>query len=83
LKCANRSGHDPDALAFWLALQTLSPEATQHLNAARRAESQQNFDLAVAEYRKVTELDPAFAEALSILDSSHGASRVRCRDCSP
>jgi len=50
------------ALAFWLALQTLSPEATQHLNAARRAESQQNFDLAVAEYRKVTELDPAFAE---------------------
>jgi tetratricopeptide (TPR) repeat protein len=40
----------------------VSPEANQHLNAGRRAESQQHFDLAVTEYRKVTELDPTFAE---------------------
>jgi len=50
------------ALLFWFALQTISPEATQHLNAGRRAESQQNPDLAVTEYRKVTELAPTFAE---------------------
>jgi tetratricopeptide (TPR) repeat protein len=50
------------ALLVLLALQTMSPEAIQHLNAGRRAESQQHFDLAVTEYRKVTELDPAFAE---------------------
>jgi tetratricopeptide (TPR) repeat protein len=49
-------------LLFWLAVQTMSPEATQHLNAGRRAESQQHFDVAITEYRKVTELDPAFAE---------------------
>ena len=50
------------ALLLLLALQTISPEAIQHLNAGRRAESQQHFDVAVAEYRKLTELDPAFAE---------------------
>jgi tetratricopeptide (TPR) repeat protein len=48
-------------LTLWLALQTISPEATQHWNAARRAEDQKHFDLAVNEYRTVTELEPAFA----------------------
>ena len=48
-------------LTFWLALQTISPEATQHWNAARHAEEQKQFDLAVDEYRAVTELEPAFA----------------------
>ena len=48
-------------LTFWLALQTISPEATEHWNAARHAEEQKNFDLAVSEYRAVTKLEPAFA----------------------
>jgi tetratricopeptide (TPR) repeat protein len=48
-------------LTLWLALQTISPEATQHWNAARHAEEQQHFDVAVTEYRTVTELEPAFA----------------------
>jgi protein O-GlcNAc transferase len=48
-------------LTFWLALQTISPEATQHWNTARHAEEQQHFDAAVNEYRTVTELEPAFA----------------------
>jgi hypothetical protein len=30
-------------------LLTISPEAIQHSNAARRAEEQKNFDLAVSE----------------------------------
>jgi len=50
------------ALLLWLALQTISPEALHHLKAGRQAESQQHFDLAVTEYRKVTELEPALAE---------------------
>ena len=44
-----------------LALQTISPEANQHWNAAHHAEEQRQFDVAVTEYRKVTELEPAFA----------------------
>jgi tetratricopeptide (TPR) repeat protein len=48
-------------LSLWLALQTISPEATEHWNAARRAEEQKNFDIAVSEYRTVTKLEPAFA----------------------
>ncbi len=47
-------------LSLWLALQTISPEATEHWNAARRAEQQKQFDVAVREYRAVTELEPAF-----------------------
>ncbi len=48
-------------LILWLALQTSSPEAIQHLEAGRKAESERHFDIAVTEFRKVTELDPAFA----------------------
>jgi tetratricopeptide (TPR) repeat protein len=48
-------------LTLLLALQTMSPEATQHWNAAHRAEEQKHLDVAVSEYRAVTELEPAFA----------------------
>jgi tetratricopeptide (TPR) repeat protein len=47
---------------LWLASQAISPEAIQHINAARQAESQHHFELAVTEYRKVTDLEPSFAE---------------------
>src|SRR5437660_2494870 len=46
---------------FWLAFQTSSPDVMQRLEAGRKAESGRHFDVAVAEFRKVTELDPAFA----------------------
>jgi tetratricopeptide (TPR) repeat protein len=48
-------------MALLLAAQGISPEATQHWEAARRAESEQHFDLAVTEYRRVTEAEPSFA----------------------
>jgi tetratricopeptide (TPR) repeat protein len=48
-------------ITLWFALQTISPQATQHWNAARRAEEQKQFDVAVNEYRAVTQLEPAFA----------------------
>jgi tetratricopeptide (TPR) repeat protein len=49
------------ALTLWLAWQTISPEATQHWNTGRHAEEQKQFDLAINEYRTVTEMEPAFA----------------------
>jgi tetratricopeptide (TPR) repeat protein len=51
----------PILLAALLSLQMASPEATQHWDAARRAEEQKHFDVAVREYRVVTELEPTFA----------------------
>jgi tetratricopeptide (TPR) repeat protein len=51
----------PALLTVLLSLQTISPEASQHWDAARRAEEQKHFDVAVREYRMVTELEPAFA----------------------
>jgi len=44
-----------------MAGQTISAEATQHWDTARRAETQKQFDVAVSEYRKVTELEPTFS----------------------
>ena len=44
-----------------IAGQSISPDATQHWNAARQAETQKNFAQAVVEYRKVTELEPTYA----------------------
>jgi tetratricopeptide (TPR) repeat protein len=52
-------------LGLWLAWQALSPEAQhdamQHMEAGRKAESERHFDVAAAEFRKVTELDPSYA----------------------
>jgi tetratricopeptide (TPR) repeat protein len=44
-----------------LSGQTISNEAMQHWNSAREAESNKRFDVAVTEYRKVTELEPRFS----------------------
>jgi tetratricopeptide (TPR) repeat protein len=45
-------------LALWLAVQGASPEAAQHLQAGIDADKQQHFEVAISEFRKVTELDP-------------------------
>jgi tetratricopeptide (TPR) repeat protein len=49
-------------LTLCLAWQTLSPEALQHLEAGRQAEKRSHFDVAIAEFRRLTELAPAYAE---------------------
>ena len=46
------------ALCLWLASQSPSPEALQHLQAGIEADKQRNVAVAIAEFRKVTELDP-------------------------
>jgi tetratricopeptide (TPR) repeat protein len=46
------------ALCLWLASQSPSPAALQHLQAGIEADKQRNVAVAIAEFRKVTELDP-------------------------
>jgi tetratricopeptide (TPR) repeat protein len=45
-----------------LASHSLSPEATQHMQAGVTADKERQFDAAIVEFRKVTELDPTFAD---------------------
>src|ERR1700730_7450201 len=41
------------------AAPVLSPQSMQHLQAGTDAERRQDFETAIAEFRKVTELEPA------------------------
>jgi tetratricopeptide (TPR) repeat protein len=50
-------------LLLWFAWQALSPEAAQHMQAGIAADKQQQFDVAIAEFKKVTELAPSFTDA--------------------
>ena len=45
-------------LGAHLAMFAMSPEATQHLQSGIDAERQQNFEKAIEEYARVTELEP-------------------------
>jgi tetratricopeptide (TPR) repeat protein len=58
-------------LAQSLSAQTISPEAMQHWNAARDAESRKQFDVAVTEYRKVTELESKFPAGFASLGQAY------------
>ena len=63
-------------LFLCLALQGVSPEGAQHMQAGVEAHKQGRFDLAIAEFRKVTETDPNLAEAFLNL----GAELMQIRD---
>lgn len=58
-------------LALWLAWQTASPEAMQHLQGGIEAEKQRNFDVAIAEFKKVVELEPALADGFLHLGQAY------------
>jgi tetratricopeptide (TPR) repeat protein len=58
-------------LVLWFALQTLSPEAVQHMQAGIAADKQRQFDVAITEFRKVTELEPAFADGFTSLGQAY------------
>ncbi len=62
-------------LLLWFAAQTLSPEATQHMQAGITADKQQQFDVAIAEFRKVTELEPTFADGFLGLGQAYMEKR--------
>src|SRR3984893_8177328 len=56
---------------FWLAWQTVSPEALQHLQAGADEEKQRPFEVAIAEFRKATELAPTLAEGFVNLGQAY------------
>lgn len=62
-------------LLLWFALHTPSPEAAQHMQAGIAADKQRRFDVAIAEFRKVTELDPAFADGFISLGQAYMEKR--------
>ncbi len=50
-------------LLLWLALQTVSPEGAQHMQAGMEAHKKGRLDTAIVEFRKATETDPNLVEA--------------------
>ena len=62
-------------LILWLALQSVSPEGAQHMQAGVEAHKQGRFDVAIAEFRKATETDPNLAEAFLDLGEEHMQTR--------
>lgn len=58
-------------LTLWLTWQAISPEALKHFEAATEADRLRQFDVAVAEFRKVTELEPTFAQGFVSLGQAY------------
>jgi tetratricopeptide (TPR) repeat protein len=58
-------------LFMYLAAQIASPQAAEHMQAGIAAEKQRQFDVAVKEYKKVTELDPSFADGFVSLGQAY------------
>ena len=61
----------PALLLLYLAWQSPSPEALQHMQAGAEAEKNRHFDAAIAEYRKVTELEPTAAAGFVSLGQAY------------
>src|ERR1700758_376913 len=63
------------AIFLWLALQSVSPEGAQHMQAGVEAQKQGQFDVAIKEFRKATQSDPNLAEAFldlgQVLEQTH------------
>jgi tetratricopeptide (TPR) repeat protein len=53
------------------AVLAISPQAAQHLQAGREQEKQGHFDIAVGEFQKVTNLEPAFADGFLDLGQAY------------
>lgn len=62
-------------LAVWLAWQTASPEALRHLQAGIDADKQRHFDVAIAEFKKVTDLEPNLPEGFVNLGQAYMESQ--------
>src|SRR5712671_802084 len=58
-------------LLAWLAAQSTSPDATQHMQAGLEARKQHQVDTEIAEFRKATELDPASADGFFNLGAAY------------
>jgi len=58
-------------LLAWLAAQTGTPDAVQHLQAGLEARKQHDIDVEIAEFRKATEIDPSLADAFVNLGTAY------------
>ena len=58
-------------LLVWFAWQIASPQAAEHMHAGIAADKERRFDVAIAEYKKVTELDPSFADGFISLGQAY------------
>ena len=58
-------------LLLWFASQTISPEAAQHMQAGIAADKQKQFDVAIAEFRRVTDLEPTYADGFVSLGQAY------------
>jgi tetratricopeptide (TPR) repeat protein len=62
-------------IVLFLAWQTPSPEAVQHMQSGAEAEKNGHFVQAIAEFRKVTELEPKGAEGFLRLGQAYLENR--------
>jgi tetratricopeptide (TPR) repeat protein len=58
-------------LLVWLVLQGTPPEAAQHFQAGIAAEKQGHLDVAIAEFTKVTELNPKLTSGFVTLGQAY------------
>ncbi len=58
-------------LFAWLAGQSGTSDATQHLQAGVEARKQHKVDTEISEFRKATELDPASADGFVNLGAAY------------
>ena len=58
-------------LLLYLAAQIASPQAAEHMQAGIDAEKQRQFDVAIKEFKKVTELDPSYADGFVSLGQAY------------
>jgi len=49
-------------ILLWFAWQGASPQAAEHMQSGIAADKQRQFDVAIREFKKVTELDPSLAD---------------------
>ena len=71
------------ALAIWLAFQASPSEAVRHLHAGVEADKRGQLDLAVSEFQKATQLDPAFAPAFLDLGQAYIEQRAYASAVTP
>jgi tetratricopeptide (TPR) repeat protein len=56
---------------LFLAWQLASPQAAEHMQAGIAADKQHQFDVAIREFKRTTELDPSFADGFISLGQAY------------
>jgi tetratricopeptide (TPR) repeat protein len=58
-------------LFLYFAWQVASPQVAEHMQAGMAADKQRQFDVAITEFKKVTELDPSFVDGFISLGQAY------------